>query len=162
MRARERRERLTSSQELARGRLGHRVDELDPPAHGPRGQRALGSNRAESEGEDAPLELLVVRDLVLHPRLDRRRRVRLGLALARKDDCEREPLLVSFASSEERETGEGDALYARGYSVCWSSFHTPMTAQSATNGHSRRTASSSAGGTWKPLTLINSFKRSVM
>lgn len=35
---------------------------------------------------------------------------------------------------------------------------TPTTAQSATLGCKRRTASSSVGATWKPRTLINSWK----
>lgn len=40
--------------------------------------------------------------------------------------------------------------------VGWTHTVTPMTATSATAGCSRRSASSSAGATWLPLTLINS------
>jgi hypothetical protein len=53
-------------------------------------------------------------------------------------------------------------IYALGSSVASSRECTPMTAASPTLGFVSRSFSRSAGGTWKPLYLMSSFRRSTM
>lgn len=68
----------------------------------------------------------------------------------------------SWISSELAAPSDVSRTYARGYSWAPKESRTPTTPASAMAGWVRRTASSSAGATWRPETLMSSYeKRSV-